>query len=180
MFPLSPHRATFGLEQPLIAAPPKTPPKRKKISYLKSHRPHRRQERGRREEEGGAGGWKQRQRGRESSHYFSLIAHEWPSWFPPLQPGTEAHYRQPPHFSQEEPWKGHERPRLTGASQTGPINRVFLCSDSPHCSLQLIHRVRLAVVRGRVGTVCSEGRKDRPAAAIHTVSHLPEHVDQNI
>ena len=50
-----------------------------------------------------------------------------------------------------KPWKGHERPRLTGASQTGPINRVFLCSDSPHCSLQLIYGVRLADVLGQVG-----------------------------
>lgn len=56
--------------------------------------------------EGWVGGvWKQRQRGRESSHYFSLIAHERPSWFPPLQPGRVPHYRQPPQFSQEKPMK---------------------------------------------------------------------------
>lgn len=66
------------------------------------------------QETGGEGGRervgrKQRQRERESSHYFSLIVHEWPSWFPPLQPGTVPHYRQPPQFSQEKlmkrPWK---------------------------------------------------------------------------
>lgn len=82
---------TSGCELPLMGPPH---PKSRK-SYLLSHHP--------KESRGGESLGTEREK--ESSHYFSLIAHEWPSPFTPLQPGTAPHYRLPPLFSQETPMK---------------------------------------------------------------------------